>query len=212
MNTQPEECIGPEEIIRAIHNGAEVSGEARNTVKLPWDIRPSEYVHFTQKDAEGSDKRSIVNALSNAKRALECQIDSLMLALGLESIAKKLNVPKKLQLLNDLRVIAPRVLGKINKHRNEMEHAYTRPEHEVVMDFVDVVSLFVEATKHHIQDRDCEWAVDIPGSGWVGVTRTKDGLLITKDPFKRKGSIEIKPNSTHYLPLLGALIGAMSAD
>jgi hypothetical protein len=214
MKTQPEACIGAEEIIDAINNGAEVIGETRDYVKLPWDILPSEYVQFAQKDAEGTDTHSIVNALSNAKRALECQIDSLMLALGLESIAKRLSVPKKLDLLNNLRVIAPRVLRKVNKHRNEMEHAYTCPDQEVVMDFVDVVSLFVEATKRHIQDRYCEWFVDIPEIRGVVVVRTEDGLIIAKDyknGFAPKG-IEIKPGSTYYMSLLGALNGAVSGD
>ncbi len=198
MNTKIEASLGPTEIIHAIDNGADVYGESWDTVKLPWDIRPSDYVQFAQEDAEGSDKRSIVNALSNAKRALECQIDPLMLALGLESIAKKLNIPKKLELLNDLKVIAPRVLRKVNKYRNEMEHAYTCPEHDSVLDFVDIVFLFVEATKHHIQDRACEW--------------TEDGLIITKNTIKGKVNIEIKSNNVHYLPLLGALNDAMSSN
>jgi hypothetical protein len=212
MDTKAEEFLDPEEIIIAIANGASVYGESYDIVKLPWDILPSEYVKFAQEDAEGPDKRSIVNALSNAKRALECQIDSLILALGLESISKKLNIPKKLELLNDLKVIAPRVLRKVNRHRNEMEHAYTIPEHDSVLDFVDIVYLFVEATKHHIQDRVCDWVVEISGSDGIGVIRTKEGLILTKHTLKGEVHVEIKSNNAHYLPLLGALNGAISID
>jgi len=214
INSKPKKNISPDEIISAINNGAEVHCDGWDTVTPPWDVLPSEYIRFAQKDIEGFDKRSIVNALSNAKRALECQIDSLMLAMGLRSIAKRLNVPKKLELLNDISVIAPPILRKINKHRNEMEHAYTCPDHGLIMDFVDIVSLFLEATKGHIQDRACEWIVDIPKSGSVVVIRKEDGLLITKDfrsGFAREG-LEINPGSGHHLALLGAIMRVESAD
>jgi hypothetical protein len=65
-------------------------------------------------------------------------------------------------MLQDLGVIAPRILSKLNQHRNELEHEYTCPDPETVEDFVDVVALFLEATRHRIEDRVCEWDVAIP--------------------------------------------------
>lgn len=214
MNSKQEDQIGLEEIIASIKNGAEVYCDSWDTVKLPWDISPSDYVKFAQKDLEGSDKRSIVNALSNTKRALECQIDSLLLALELNTKSKKLNVPNKLKLLNDIGVIAPNILRKVNKHRNEMEHEYSCPDSDAVMDFVDVVCLFVEATKHHIYDRGCEWYVDIPESKGARIVRTENGLVIPhnyKPGFAPKG-VEIKKESNDYLQLLSALILATLED
>jgi hypothetical protein len=112
-----------------------------------------------------------VNALSNAKRALECQIDSLMLAFELEELARKWNFPKKIEALSKVGIIAPRVLAKINRHRNEMEHAYCCPSLEAVADFVDVAALFLEATRIHIDDRRSAWDFDL-GDGygaWVAL-------------------------------------------
>lgn len=208
MNLKPVDQIALEAIIASIKNGAEVSCDLWDTVKLPWDILPSDYVKFAQKDLEGSGKRSIVNALSNIKRALECQIDSLLFALDLTTKSKKLNVPSKLKLLNDIGVIAPNVLRKVNKYRNEMEHEYSCPDSDAAMDFVDVVCLFVEATKHHIYDRGCEWYVDISESKGKIIVRTENGLVIAQDYkpcFEPKG-VEIKKDSNEYSQLLGALI------
>ena len=214
MNSKPADQIGIEEIIASIKNGAEVYCDSWDTVKIPWDILAPDYVKFAQKDLEGSGKRSIVNALSNSKRALECQIDSLMLALELTSKSRKMNVPSKLKLLNDIGVIAPNILRKVNRHRNEMEHEYTYPDKDAVMDFVDVVYLFVEATKHHIDDRGCEWYVDISESKGVTIVRTRNGLVIAQDykPGLAPKGVEIKSDSNDYKQLLSILLSATSED
>lgn len=44
-------------------------------------------------------------------------------------------------------MIAPRVLTKLNKARNLLEHEFTCPSREDVEDFIDIVSLFIESTK-----------------------------------------------------------------
>ena|SRR5690349_12495618 len=104
----------------------------RDTMPLPWDVTPCEYLRFAQKDLKGNDRRSTVNALSNAKRALECQTDSLMLAFEMEDVASRWNFPKKVEALERISIIAPRILAKINRHRNEMEHEYWCPSIDVV--------------------------------------------------------------------------------
>ncbi len=137
----------------------------RDTVRLPWDVTPSEYLRFAQEDLEGNDRRSAVNALSNAKRALECQVDSLMLVFEMEDTSSKWHFPKKIEALERIGIIAPRILTKINRHRNEMEHDYCCPSIDVVVDFVDVVGLFIEATRIHIVDRRRAWEFDL-GDGY----------------------------------------------
>src|SRR5207244_2671714 len=125
--------------------GASVEGTTRDTVTLPWSIKPAEYLGFASKDIVGGDRRGAVNGLSNAKRALECQIDSLLLSLDLfTKRMKRQGLPGKLKELQDLGVVAPQILAKINRHRNELEHEYVCPDVETTKDFVDVVSLFVE--------------------------------------------------------------------
>jgi hypothetical protein len=53
-----------------------------------WDLSPSELLTFADNDlARGSDRYALVNALSNAKRALHCQVDSILYSLGLLNIS-----------------------------------------------------------------------------------------------------------------------------
>jgi hypothetical protein len=50
----------------------------------------------------------------------------------------------KTSLLKDLRIVAPDVLGRINRLRNTVEHEYSAPRNvDQLNDFIDVVDLFV---------------------------------------------------------------------
>lgn len=202
MNTEAY-CPTVLEIIAAIRGGAEVDDVLRDTLQLPWEIAPAEYIQFAQQDLDDTGRRGTVNALGNAKRALECQLDSLLLALGLP---KGRNVPKKLEILNQIGFIAPRILSKINRHRNEVEHEFVCPDHETVADFVDVVLLFVEATKAHIEDRIREWSVLVDPETWARIRFADDGLHIAKgSPPHASPHARVPRNSDEYVELLSAL-------
>jgi hypothetical protein len=175
----------------------------RDGISTPWDIAPNEYLKFAEKDIEGGDRRGAVNALSNAKRALGCQIDSLMIAFGLREIARNWGLPHKLKSLTDMGIVAPRILSKINRHRNEMEHEYSCPPVEVVNDFVDVVALFIEATKFHINDRRCMWEF---GDGGQGVRlELREGYIHVRLDRNPKECYEIPAGSDAFFRLLHAI-------
>ena len=183
----------------------------RDTVNLPWEISPYEYIQFAQKDIEGTDKRSIINALSNAKRGLECQLDSLMLAFNLENVAARWSVPRKLEVLQELGVIAPRILTKINRHRNEMEHDYVCPKHDVVGDFVDVAALFVHATNVYINNRQVE--LYFYGANRAELTVSLQGSSISAIPggtLKNEPPLKVTTaNEADFRTLLGAVVRAV---
>jgi hypothetical protein len=154
---------------------------SRDTVNLAWDVTPAEYLQFAEKDLADGDKRGVINALSNAKRALECQIDSLLIAFALPKSTNR-SVPDKLAILKRIGLIAPPILRKINSHRNEMEHRYACPVDEQVRDFVDVVSLFLESTRFHLLDRRCEWEFALPnGKSLVQVILHDDHISLEAD-------------------------------
>lgn len=119
-------------------------------------FRAAEFLRFAEKDLEAfdsqNDERHLDNALSNAKRALHCQIDSILGALGLSTLAEKQNwnFPKKIEMLNSVGILAPRILTKINRARNLLEHAYRHPDHKDVLDFVDIVALFMGSTQTYV--------------------------------------------------------------
>jgi hypothetical protein len=129
------------------------------SLDLPWDLSASSFLGFADADlTAGADARCLVNALSNAKRALHCQVDSILYALGLHGETRFLNFPAKLELLTKLGVVTRRALVRVNQSRNVMEHEYAVPRENEVQLFVDVVAFFIEATASYIADAEWEFA------------------------------------------------------
>lgn len=71
---------------------------------------------------------------------------------------KKMAIPNKIDLLNRLGIIAPRILRKINKVRNTMEHDFYCPGIDEVQDFADVILLFISYTDKYLFEtkKECE--------------------------------------------------------
>jgi hypothetical protein len=192
-----------DEVISIIELPGRFFQSERDSVSPPWDISPNEYLKFAQKDIESGDRRGAVNALSNAKRALGCQIDSLMIAFGLGKLAKKWDLPVKIKALVDIGIVAPPILSKINRHRNEMEHEYSCPPIGVVGDFVDVVALFIEATKFHINDRRYIWEFGDGGQG-VRLQLNEGHIQVRLDRNPRECQ-DIPAGSEEFFRLLRAI-------
>ena len=113
-------------------------------LEFPFDITAKEFVSFANRDLDEDGKHGLVNALSNAKRAIDCQIDAVTSVLG---IKKQRSFPKKADNFVKLGLLAPRVIKRINQQRNYLEHEYKIPNAERVEDAVDTATLFVELTQ-----------------------------------------------------------------
>lgn len=114
------------------------------TFDCQFDISPDEFIGFAKMDIAQGDKHGLVNAMSNAKRAIECQADVTLDSLaGVE--LKRRNLPHKLQLLQEMGVVAPRILERVNSLRNLLEHEYELPEKAKAEEAVDIAELFVAA-------------------------------------------------------------------
>jgi hypothetical protein len=125
-----------------------VTGVVGNPIETPFQIRPRQFLSFAELDLQEKDDHHLVNALSNTKRAIECQLDSLLVALGLFSRSKeeRWSFPKKTETLNYLGVVAPDILRRINEKRNLLEHEYRAPTVTEANDALDVARLFIEYT------------------------------------------------------------------
>lgn len=107
------------------------------------DLRPTDYIRFANADLKQNLEHFQINALSNAKRAIDCQVDNLFSVFGLR---QKRSFPEKLNVVEELGMLAPQILKKVVKVRNLLEHEYYRPQIGEVEDAVDIASLFIEAT------------------------------------------------------------------
>lgn len=114
----------------------------------PFDLTAIDFQNFAKTDSQGDSDHNRVNALSNVKRAIECRIDELLYALCLHIKSEKenWNFPKKIKVLTDSGFIAPRILGRINRKRNQLEHQYVKPTAADVKDALDVAILFLGYT------------------------------------------------------------------
>jgi hypothetical protein len=116
------------------------------------DIDAEDFLEFAKEDSRGKDLRSCVNASGNVKRAIECRIDAILYVYCLhrKSEKEKWDFPKKIEIIEQLGIIAPSILKRINKKRNELEHRYVKPTHEEVADGRDVAKLFLAYTSQFV--------------------------------------------------------------
>lgn len=155
-------------------NGASASYDH---FKYPFEIIPENYLEFAKADLNIGDKRSLVNAYSNVKRGIECQVDSLLSLLGFYKQSKKenWNPPKKIDFIGKVKIVNPNILKKINKVRNLIEHEYKLPIKDHVEDVVDILELFLHATEKYLREID---DFDIDVSEYDEYIRyTKEGVL-----------------------------------
>lgn len=156
-----------EDIINFLnHSDFEVQGTDFKEYEIPFDIKPKDFLDFAELDLNSNLPHRFVNALSNAKRALDCQVVCLLDVFGLlkQADKKRWGFPSKIDALKKIGILAPRILTKINNTRNLLEHEFANPNSEQVNDFIDVVALFLESTKLYLENYlnfiETAWIID----------------------------------------------------
>lgn len=136
------------------HPDFEVDGTDFREYEIPFDIKPKDFLDYAQLDLNSNLPNRFVNALSNAKRALDCQVVCLLDVFGILKLADKKHwgFPSKIDALKKIGILAPKILTKINNTRNLLEHEFANPNSEQVNDFIDIVALFIESTKIYLEN------------------------------------------------------------
>lgn len=119
------------------------------TLSHDFDVNPEDFLERAEEDYELGGSASLLNAITNAKRAIHCQIDQVLISLGFRS--KRWNLPQKIEMLNKLGFIAPRILKRVTDARNVLEHEYNAPTIEQVEESLDLASLFIGATNRFLE-------------------------------------------------------------
>lgn len=153
-----------------------------------FEIDSGQFEEFALEDSKSDSIHSRVNALSNVKRAIECRIDEMLYALCLhvKSEKEQWNFPKKVKVLSELGIIAPRILEKINQQRNRLEHEYIRPTKGDVEDALDVAILFLGYS-----DSLNNSPVVVEGRGFRLTINRKKGILTVKEKDKEERELRI---------------------
>lgn len=153
-----------------------------------FEINAHQFQEFALEDSKSDSIHSRVNALSNVKRAIECRIDELLygLCLHVKSEKEQWNFPRKLKALSEVGIIAPRILEKVNRQRNRLEHEYIQPTKEDVEDALDVASLFLSYS-----DFLNNSPVVVRMSGFRVTISRKNGILTVKENEKEERELKI---------------------
>lgn len=122
--------------------------ESTGVERFPFQRTPSEFLEFADSDLKQTGSQSAANALANAKRALDCQLDYFLATYGLSQVSTEKNwsTGKKISLMDDLGIVPASILHRINKARNDLEHRYEMPSPITAENSIDIVGLFVAAT------------------------------------------------------------------
>jgi hypothetical protein len=145
------------------------------------DTDPRSYLRFAEEDLGELDcDRTRINALSNAKRALHLQIELLTNALGYDRWTDKARegFPRRLRFAEKCGLVTPRILAKINRLRNEVEHDYLLPGRSTVEDYADVVALYLEASDRVVRGFPIHRQVDgRDGASYCLRTERESGVM-----------------------------------
>lgn len=188
-----------------------------------FEIQPSEFIKYAELDIQEISNHGLVNALSNAKRAIDCQVDSVLGCFGLLS---RRNFPQKMEILSKMGIIAPRIVNKVVKARNYLEHEFRQPEREQVEDAVDIATLFCTSLDKELRNFHSDFYLGTIVEGvydegepfhdkWIdiGFDSRKinieiSGLIFTEvpTPVSRKArrikSAIVQPQQQEYIDLL----------
>jgi hypothetical protein len=151
-----------------------------------FEIKANEFIKFAELDLQQETTQGLVNALSNAKRAIDCQVDTVLGCFGLLS---RRNFPQKMDVLREMGIVTPRIVNKVVKARNYLEHEFKEPEQEQVEDAVDIATLFVISLEQELRNFNTNFLI----------STIVDGVFDEGRPFADKWlSIEYSDDKKHF--------------
>ncbi len=131
-----------------------------------FEINPYDFLNYAKNDLMGNSLRGSLNALSNSKRSIDCQIDAIYQAIGItndietdniksfigryESINSPINAPTKLKLIQALGMAPTGVIKKVRTLRNKLEHYYKAPTREEVEESIELTELFIGSLQNRM--------------------------------------------------------------
>ncbi len=130
-----------------LHDTSEASCSVTSHAIGPLDYElntePEEFLSDAEEDITLGSPKGWRGALTNAKRAIDAQVDKALLCFGFKTSRKKM--PEKLELLKHIGIVSPRIIKKVVDLRNELEHEFKSPSKDQAEEATDVATLFVAA-------------------------------------------------------------------
>ena len=138
-----------------------IDSSAGSLPQTRFDLEPRNFLIFAKEDYKEQSIRGGVNALTNAKRAIDSQLDKILLSFGFNPFEKLprniidyikdnqqavVDTSPKVQLMQILGIAPINFISKIRRLRNALEHEYKAPTPELVLDGIELAELFLGST------------------------------------------------------------------
>lgn len=187
-------------------------------ISYPVETTPHLYLDFSIEDLEScldpTNSRIRVNALSNAKRAMHLQVETIAKAFGYTHKKKgHSNFHTYLEYCQKCGIVTPRILKKLNSVRNAVEHEYYIPTESETKDFIDVTELFLAATDRFINQFpiELEWLPGIADNSvkfdidYVNLKPNTGQLILVCMNAGEDESLELDPSMDEFFIWLKVL-------
>jgi hypothetical protein len=134
------------------------SSSGTSFMEQNFDIKPKDFLRFAKEDLKEGNERGYINSITNAKRAIDCQIDDVLEKLAFSSnnftpLIKDFlkyyefdsDITIKLQIIHALNLAPSLLISKSRTLRNKLEHLYQNPNIQEVKEALDVADLFLRS-------------------------------------------------------------------
>jgi hypothetical protein len=142
-----------------------VERESSSERSNPFELTAKDFLRFAKLDFKTNDEKGNINALTNAKRAIDCQIDTAFSIFGISfdkipveaeviinlTDLHTSNFPKKLKLIKALDFAPSNLISKTRTLRNKLEHYYTKPQRVEVNEAIELAELFILTIENRIK-------------------------------------------------------------
>jgi len=113
-----------------------------------YKLMPYDYLEYARAELDLNTVSSKINCVAHLKRAVECELDTILYLLGLR--APKRNFPAKMEFVRAAGLLSNRSLETLNRYRNKAEHDYDAPDGADLDLYFDLAETFVLALEGYI--------------------------------------------------------------
>lgn len=129
---------------------------------------PRKFLNYAKSDMRQNNQRGNINAVSNAKRAIDARVDSMFSHFGLQNNSEQLKTfiknmgitesegsNLKIDAMQALGIVPTNLVKKVRKLRHNLEHKYKEPTENETSEAVEIAELFLLSTGRNIEDNAC---------------------------------------------------------
>lgn len=141
-----------------------------------FEIEPDEFLLFAEKDYSNGELQGLVNSVTNAKRAIDCQVDKIISCLGYDPYVclpnnaqqyidiyqnkvGSIEATQKLKLLQALDIVPSSLVTSMREVRNKLEHYYKAPKKSDALHIIDLAKLFIRSSDYVLRLFPDEWVL-----------------------------------------------------